>query len=622
MKFRNLVIRAVVTVFITLSFVILDVAPSTAKIVQAATASQPSITITNIPEEFVAGNSYQLSAKTQGIKKATLTWYSSDTTVAMIDKKSGILYTLSAGKTTITAKDDKSGVKKVITLNVKNPSSKKYTAPKNSDQAVFLSGLDLSKEDGTYYKTKKEEYIETSRFILFLDDGVEVPVDAINLINHIMDMIEAETGYRFYTKRFNGSNEFNMDDEIEKYYETGKELKAVNKKHDKISIAVVHKDTTSVAVGSNGVLISPEDIRLLDGEEYVLIHELLHVIDMRNGCFPGMILGEGFTTYYTTLITKEDTVMNGYYDGYINLQGFNNKLTEANMEDFFVELTGGWSSYQLGFRMMHFIIETYGEKAYRSMDAKLSEKYENPTNKEVAAILKSELSKDFFKAFVRWYNKNYEKFGDMDMSSVGDWLITGEYLTKYYGDASEVVIPDTVTNILSEAFRDNKTMVSVQIPNRVTEIGSSAFYDCDNLKEIVIPDSVTRIDYCAFEECDRLSKVILPKGITCIDVRTFTDCIALKEITVPTGVTEIKANGFSNCTSLTSVKLPGTLKNIGNGAFLDCKKLMNITIPASVKSIGENAFLGCHANLTIRGKRGSYAETYAKKNKIKFSAIK
>lgn len=622
MDIRKRVIRVVVTVFITLSFVVLDISPYTPVAVQAATVSQPSITIKKIPEEIVAGNSYQLTAKTKGINKATLTWTSSDTTVAMIDKKSGMLYALSAGKTKITVKDDKSGVKKVITLNITNTASNKYTAPKNSDRAVFLSGLDLSKMDGTYYKTEKEEYIETSRFILFLDDGVEVPTDAVNLINHIMDMIEAETGYSFYTKRFSGSNEFNMDDEIEKYFETGNELKLVNKKHDKISIVVAHKDTVSCAIGSHGVLISPEDIKLLDGYEDVLIHELLHVIDMRNGCWEGTTLGEGFTTYYTTLITKEDSVMNGYYDGFIILQGFNNKLAEATMEDFFIELTGGWSSYQLGFRMMNFIMETYGAEAYREMHAKLSEKYDNPTMKEVAAILKSELSKDFFKAFVRWYQKNYEKFGDTDMSSVGDWSITGEYLTKYYGDAAEVTIPDTVTTILSEAFRDNKTMVSVQIPDSVTEIGSSAFYDCDSLKEIVIPDSITKIGYCAFEQCDSLSKVILPKEITCIDIRTFSDCSSLKEITIPEGVSEIMANGFSNCISLTSVKLPDTLKNIGDIAFLDCKKLKSITIPASVKSIGENAFLGCHASLTIRGKRGSYAETYAKKNKIKFSAIK
>lgn len=613
------------------------------------TVKKPSITITSMPKEITVGTPFLFYAVPNGIKNASLTWYSSDPSIATIDKKSGMFQALSLGTVKITVKDVKSGVKKEVTVKVATveikpttapevtstpvtedytepevttaPVSEDYIAPEGSDKAVYISGLDLSKVEGTSYTTKREEYIETSRFILYLDSCIEVPVNVIDLINHIMNLIEDKTGYLFYTKRFSEPNEFNMDYLIEKFFETGKELVKVNAKHDKISIAVSQQDWGACAFGSHGVLLLPEDIKLLDGNEYVLIHELLHVIDMRNGCYLGQTLGEGFTTYYSTLITKEDTVLNGYYDGYSQLSNFNYKLTEDSMEALFTQMSGGWSSYQLGFRMINFIFETYGVEAFHKMQAKLSEQYANPTEDIVAAALKSNLSEDFFQAFARWYSKNYAKFGDRDMSNVGDWLIAGGYLQMYYGNDAEVIIPDTVTYIQEGVFRDNKTMISVKIPDGVTDIGGGAFYNCDSLREIVIPDSVTRISECAFEESNSLSKVILPKGITIIDVRTFLGCVSLKEITIPEGVTDIKANAFSDCSALTSIKLPSTLQSIGDYAFSSCKKLESITIPDSVKSFGEGVFNGCNASLTIYGKSGSYAEAYAIKNKIKFSVI-
>lgn len=55
-------------------------------------------------------------------------------------------------------------------------------------------------------------------------------------------------------------------------------------------------------------------------------------------------------------------------------------------------------------------------------------------------------------------------------------------------------------------------------------------------------------------------------------------------------------------------------------AFAWCERLTIITIPESVTSIGYEAFGRCKS-LTIKGKKGSYAETYAKYNRITFHAI-
>ena len=91
-------------------------------------------------------------------------------------------------------------------------------------------------------------------------------------------------------------------------------------------------------------------------------------------------------------------------------------------------------------------------------------------------------------------------------------------------------------------------------------------------------------------------------------------------MTVSGGVKTIGYGAFLNCTSLTEVSLPETATSIGTYAFKGCTNLEKIVIPASVTSINANSFTGCD-KLTIYGKAGSYAETYANANSISFTAI-
>ncbi len=92
------------------------------------------------------------------------------------------------------------------------------------------------------------------------------------------------------------------------------------------------------------------------------------------------------------------------------------------------------------------------------------------------------------------------------------------------------------------------------------------------------------------------------------------------DVVIPEGITSIGDNAFSGCSSLESITLPEGVTSIGWGAFRDCSSLKSITLPEEVTSIGESAFSGC-AHLIIRSKKGSYAEQYAKENRIPFEAL-
>ncbi len=81
------------------------------------------------------------------------------------------------------------------------------------------------------------------------------------------------------------------------------------------------------------------------------------------------------------------------------------------------------------------------------------------------------------------------------------------FLAAYVGTDTEVVIPDTVTEIGNSAFTINTEITKVTIPSSVTKINDSAFYGCDKLTEITIPASVTWIGEGAFSHCRNLKYV-------------------------------------------------------------------------------------------------------------------
>ncbi len=86
-------------------------------------------------------------------------------------------------------------------------------------------------------------------------------------------------------------------------------------------------------------------------------------------------------------------------------------------------------------------------------------------------------------------------------------------------------------------------------------------------------------------------------------------------------VTKIGDNAFYGCKTVTSVNIQSNIISIGNNAFSGCSSMKTIVIPSNVTSIGSDAFSNCDDNLTIYGEVGSYAQTYANQNNIKFAVI-
>ena len=208
-------------------------------------------------------------------------------------------------------------------------------------------------------------------------------------------------------------------------------------------------------------------------------------------------------------------------------------------------------------------------------------------------------------------------------------------------DVTEISIPDGVTKIDEEAFKDCTSLTSVTIPASMTEIYYNAFEGCTSLKEvryggtqaqwcfmlngfksvpenvsvrcsdgnaqpiskdvteISIPEDVTKIGDSVFRDCTSLTSVTIPASVTEIGDRAFWGCTSLASVTIPEGVTEIGGAAFYYCTSLTSVSIPESVTKIGDEAFGHCASLVSVTIPESVTEIGDYAFDGCTALTSI-----------------------
>ena len=172
--------------------------------------------------------------------------------------------------------------------------------------------------------------------------------------------------------------------------------------------------------------------------------------------------------------------------------------------------------------------------------------------------------------------------------------ITGYLETAENGEAcpKDVVIPNGVTNIAENAFKD-QGLTSVEIHGSVTDIEEAAFVGNSFSSYVYIPNENANVDTSAFDS----SIVVVIEGTESCFIRDTNDSTTLTDyfclattVEVPDDVTNIADSVFEN-KGLNSVTLPQNLTSIGNNAFKD-NNLESLDIPNSVTDIGDSAFGG------------------------------
>ncbi|MDE6410500.1 MAG: leucine-rich repeat protein, partial [Muribaculaceae bacterium] len=251
-----------------------------------------------------------------------------------------------------------------------------------------------------------------------------------------------------------------------------------------------------------------------------------------------------------------------------------------------------------------------------------------------------------------YYDKDNERFGTEDNTLGNKWAYNLNLI-------KELLLPENLITIGSDAFSGKEFLTSLIVPDSVTSIGESAFSACKGLTCVTIGNSVTKINNYAFNGCTALKELTFKEGdkilslgyndysnsnryngkglfydcpleilyegrnlsydssfncgyspfyhnvalktitvgdsVTSIGSYAFSGCNGLTTLTIGDSVTTICSSAFSGCDSLTSLSIPNSVTTIGSDSFKECSGLESVTIGNSVTTIGSSAFQDCNA---------------------------
>lgn len=173
--------------------------------------------------------------------------------------------------------------------------------------------------------------------------------------------------------------------------------------------------------------------------------------------------------------------------------------------------------------------------------------------------------------------------------------IEGNILKKCVNNAvGEIIIPDGIEEIESQAFQDCCYVTRIIMPNSVRKLGfSGVFNRCTSLELIKLSLSLESLSYDCFSDCINLTQVSISQGIKVIESGAFRGCCNLQRIELPESLQSINSEAFKDCSSLESISIPRNVKYIYNSAFYGCKNLTELEIPESVDAIYDYAFSQC-----------------------------
>ena len=191
-------------------------------------------------------------------------------------------------------------------------------------------------------------------------------------------------------------------------------------------------------------------------------------------------------------------------------------------------------------------------------------------------------------------SEGYETITDVVIpNTIDGYKITKIYGTSYRGNVTSafkgknltsVVIPDSVKELGSGVFQDNKLTTAV-ILSDITSVPEYAFEN-NQLTSIIIPNSVETIGYAAFRN-NLLKNVELGNLVTLINSYAFSNN-QLTNIIIPDSVITIELGAFSN-NQLTNIIIPDSVSTIEGGAFSN-NQLTDIALGSSATAVNFNAF--------------------------------
>lgn len=129
-------------------------------------------------------------------------------------------------------------------------------------------------------------------------------------------------------------------------------------------------------------------------------------------------------------------------------------------------------------------------------------------------------------------------------------------ITKALKIEDNMVIPDTINGVpvkyLSEDLFHTSKIKTIRLSENLVEIPDGAFCDCWYLEDVNIPDSVTKIGPEAFRNCYALTTLSIQNAS--IGVHAFRGCRSLRTVDMGLNANTVSAYAFAECVRLIYVK--------------------------------------------------------------------
>jgi len=186
----------------------------------------------------------------------------------------------------------------------------------------------------------------------------------------------------------------------------------------------------------------------------------------------------------------------------------------------------------------------------------------------------------------------------------GQAVVNGYELVSWPNAKGNIVIPDTIREILGSAFNGNSKITSVFIPKSVNTIYPNAFFKCTSLNTVKIgnetdkPTTKISIYSSAFSGCTNLKYLNINRDFFSEDrISPFKQMTSLDSISIGNQIPTISNETFSGCTELKKLLIGNKFSVLGDSitleldAFYNCRNLKKIYLNKSIGIQGASSSL-------------------------------
>lgn len=338
-----------------------------------------------------------------------------------------------------------------------------------------------------------------------------------------------------------------------KYFEENSEIKngvliKYNGDNGKVYIPdFVNKISSKAFNGYNKLyIVLPENIKLIENSAFYNINDLTLFIPKSTNkiCDNAITFNLKFGGKKIDIFCEDNEKLK--YKDIVNVSDYVKELPILN-KNFYVK-----SDFQMLYEINPSLIESLiqEEQNIRKEKELFLEKEKNKIDLEIKKNL--EMLED------------YKKLG---------FIIKNNILLDYVGNSENVVIPNGISVITENAFRNNDNIKFLTIADTVTKIDDHAFVGMSKLEKIILGKNISVIPKGAFNDCHFLNEIIFNDRLKIIESEAFENCISLKKLILPQGLEIIKSYSFIGCENLSKIEILSKKISIEKFAFFKINKL-------------------------------------------------